>query len=85
MINLLWYFTPFKRQLLVHINYKSGIQEEFWVYYFWRRFEAGNYKAFKWICSTVKHPDIINIDAIESTWLVDAKGLFTLPESMEPK
>jgi len=81
----LWWLTPFKRTMILHINYKSGIQEEFPVYYFWRKTEDDEFKSLKWVTASNKKPIVMNLNHIESIWLGKVTGIFTLPESLDPK
>jgi len=78
----LWKFIPkpLKQRFLVRINYKSGIQEEFWTYYLWRHFENGVFKELKWEYCGNPHPDILNIDAMESMWIIEVRGIVKSPK-----
>ena len=84
---LLWSCAFFlKRRMLIRINYKTGIQEEFWVYYFWKYVKASNDTTqVKWVPVTLNKPFMLGLNDVESIWIVEARGLFTMPESMEPK
>jgi hypothetical protein len=88
MLKYLWTYLagPMKRRMLVHINYKSGIQESFWVYYFYKRLnKGGGLYGLNWVnVNSYNKPFVICVDEIESVWIKEAKGIFPMPESMEP-
>lgn len=89
MIKFIWVWLAWflKHRTLIHINYKSGIQEKFWVYFFHKRLNSdGKLLGLNWIAiNQTDNPFIINIDAIESIWVKDVKGIFPIPESLKPK
>ncbi len=86
IVALLWTWAFFlKRRTLVRINYKSGIQEKFWVYYFWRHLNENNrLTEIKWIPVNAYVPFILGLDEIESVWIIETRGVFSMPESLEP-
>jgi hypothetical protein len=72
--------------MLIRINYKTGIQEEFWAYWFWKDLNANNrITQVEWIAVNANHPFILGLDDIESIWVVETAGIFSMPESLEPK
>lgn len=84
---LLWTWAFFlKRRLLIRINYKTGIQEEFWAYWFWKHLNNNNkIIQVKWIPVNLNQPFFLGLDNIESVWVVDTAGIFLMPESLEPE
>jgi hypothetical protein len=88
MLKYLWTYLagPMKRRMLVHINYKSGIQEEFWVHFFHKTLNrGGGLHGLNWVpADGYQKPFVICVDEIESVWLQGAKGIFTMPKSMDP-
>ena len=85
----IWKLTPFKRKLLMHVNYNSGIQEEFWVYYVYKHSNPDKaLTSLRWILAKserMANPLMLNVDAIESVWVADYSGIFILPKSFETK
>jgi len=83
---LLWSWAFFlKRRFLIRVNYKTGIQEEFWTYWFWKQLNENNKLIqVKWMNANVNEPFILGLDNIESIWLIETRGLFSMPECMEP-
>jgi len=53
----------------IRVNYKSGIQEEFWV----KEFSIKN-DNWKWVSfDIIKSPIYMNVDEIESVWQLESK------------
>lgn len=69
--------TLFKSKYKVQVNYKSGIQKEFWVYE-WNQSVAPRAEASWRTVSFSNRPMHLAVDSIESTWIVANRvNLFT--------
>ncbi len=83
---LLWSWAFFlRRRMLIRINYKTGIQEEFWAYWFWKQLDGNNsLSQLQWKPVNANQPFILGIDDIESVWVVETRGMFSMPERLKP-
>lgn len=60
---------------LVEVNYKSGISRQFWCSEFEIETKLNGSKTFKWTSDPdeKRHPLLLNVDEIESVWVVESK------------
>lgn len=57
----------FRMKHLIEINYKSGIQKQFWVYDFTAK---GGLSHLTWESVTEDRPIVMNVDEVESVWKI---------------
>lgn len=59
-----------REKFLIEVNYKSGIQKQFWVYKF--RINDGQW-TWDPVDPTNNSPILMNVDEVESVWQVGHK------------